>query len=173
MERVLLSNLFTLFYLIGLVGILLTRTTLAWFSPFLKKKFPILENVDTLINEFQASFGNNSKLYRLDIGCNAYELQRCTWFKNPQIWDLVRSNFVGKLTWGSFNKLWEVEPFVTKITQLLQVVGLIWKVPHFVVPFGHSLATSRQEAFDSLVPMRQILSLGDQVMIEYASTLTY
>ena len=60
---------------VGLVGTLLTRTALAWFAPLLEKKSPILDNFDTFINEFQASFGDTdsvkiaiNKLRRLHQG---------------------------------------------------------------------------------------------------------
>ena len=47
---------------VGLVGTLLTGTALAWFAPLLEKKSPILENFDTFINEFQASFGDTDSV---------------------------------------------------------------------------------------------------------------
>ena len=47
---------------VGLVGTLLTGTTLAWFAPLLEKKFPLLHNFDNFIQEFQASFGDTDSV---------------------------------------------------------------------------------------------------------------
>ena len=43
---------------VGLVGTLLCGTTLAWFTPHLEKKSPLLEDFETFVKEFQASFGD-------------------------------------------------------------------------------------------------------------------
>ena len=43
---------------VGLVGTLLSGTTLAWFAPLLEKKSPLLEHFEAFIKEFQASFGD-------------------------------------------------------------------------------------------------------------------
>jgi hypothetical protein len=47
---------------VGLVGTLLTGTALAWFAPLLEKKSPVLENFDTFITEFQASFSDTDSV---------------------------------------------------------------------------------------------------------------
>ena len=47
---------------VGLVGTLLTGTTLAWFAPLLEKKCPILDNFDEFIKEFQACFGDTDSM---------------------------------------------------------------------------------------------------------------
>ena len=47
---------------VGLVRTLLTGTTLAWFAPLLEKKFPILDNFDEFIKEFQACFGDTDSM---------------------------------------------------------------------------------------------------------------
>jgi hypothetical protein len=39
---------------VGLVGILLTHTTLSWFAPLLEENSPILNNFEEFINEFKA-----------------------------------------------------------------------------------------------------------------------
>ena len=41
---------------VGLVGTLLSGTTLAWFAPLLEKKSPLLNNFENFISEFKASF---------------------------------------------------------------------------------------------------------------------
>ena len=43
---------------VGLVGTLLSGTTLAWFAPLLEKKSPLLEDFEAFVKEFQASFGD-------------------------------------------------------------------------------------------------------------------
>ena len=43
---------------VGLVGTLLCGTTLAWFTPLLGKKSPLLEDFEAFFKEFQASFGD-------------------------------------------------------------------------------------------------------------------
>ena len=47
---------------VGLVGTLLTGTALAWFAPLLEKKSPVLENFETFIAEFQASFSDTDSV---------------------------------------------------------------------------------------------------------------
>ena len=47
---------------VGLVGTLLTGTTLAWFAPLLEKKCPILDNFDEFVKEFQACFGDTDSM---------------------------------------------------------------------------------------------------------------
>ena len=43
---------------VGLVGTLLTGTTLAWFAPLLEKKSPLLQDFEGFIKEFQETFGD-------------------------------------------------------------------------------------------------------------------
>ena len=43
---------------VGLVGTLLCGTMLAWFTPLLEKKSPLLEDFGAFVKEFQASFGD-------------------------------------------------------------------------------------------------------------------
>ena len=43
---------------VGLVGTLLTGTTLAWFAPLLEKQSHLLQDFDGFIKEFQESFGD-------------------------------------------------------------------------------------------------------------------
>ena len=47
---------------VGLVGTLLTGTTLAWFAPLLEKKSPLLQDFEGFINEFQANFGDTDSV---------------------------------------------------------------------------------------------------------------
>ena len=43
---------------VGLIGTLLSGTTLAWFAPLLERKSPLLEDFEAFVKEFQASFGD-------------------------------------------------------------------------------------------------------------------
>ena len=43
---------------VGLVGTLLSGTTLAWFAPLLEKGSPLLSNFKEFISEFKACFGD-------------------------------------------------------------------------------------------------------------------
>ena len=43
---------------VGLVGTLLCSTVLAWFTPLLDKKSPLMEDFEAFVKEFQASFGD-------------------------------------------------------------------------------------------------------------------
>ena len=45
---------------VGLVGTLLSGTTLAWFAPLLEKRSPLLEYFEAFVKEFQASFGDTN-----------------------------------------------------------------------------------------------------------------
>ena len=47
---------------VGLVGTLLTGTTLAWFAPLLEKKSPLLQEFEGFIKEFQANFGDTDSV---------------------------------------------------------------------------------------------------------------
>ena len=46
----------------GLVGTLLTGTTLAWFAPLLEKYSTLLEDFEGFVQEFQANFGNTDSM---------------------------------------------------------------------------------------------------------------
>ena len=46
----------------GLVGTLLSGTTLAWFAPLLEKESPLLNNLKEFINEFKAYFGDTNRV---------------------------------------------------------------------------------------------------------------
>jgi hypothetical protein len=69
---------------------------------------------------------------------------------------------------SSFEKLTLVNE---KIILLIQVVGLFGINRHVVVPSQHSPIVNLQEVFDSLVLMRQILSLEGRALIEYDHSL--
>ena len=43
---------------VGLVGTLLSGTTLAWFAPLLEKESPLLNNFEEFISEFKTCFGD-------------------------------------------------------------------------------------------------------------------
>ena len=47
---------------VGLVGTLLTGTTLAWFAPLLEKNSPLLNKFEDFINEFKACFGDTDSV---------------------------------------------------------------------------------------------------------------
>ena len=60
---------------VGLVGTLLSGTTLAWFTPLLEKESPLLNNFEDFISEFKTCFGDtdsvrmtNNKIQRLRQG---------------------------------------------------------------------------------------------------------
>jgi hypothetical protein len=60
---------------------------------------------------------------------------------------------------------------VEEMVQLIQVVELLSIALHVVVPFQHLLFVNLLEVSDSLVLMRQILSLTCQALIAYDLTL--
>ena len=47
---------------VGLVGTLLSGTTLAWFAPLLEKESPLLNNFEEFISEFKACFGDTDSI---------------------------------------------------------------------------------------------------------------
>ena len=49
---------------VGVVGTLLSGTTLVWVAPLLEKKSPLLEDFEAFVKEFRASFGDtdNSRM---------------------------------------------------------------------------------------------------------------
>mgnify|MGYP000134899051 CR=1 FL=1 len=47
---------------VGLVGTLLSGTTLAWFAPLLEKESPLLNNFEEFISEFKACFGDTDSV---------------------------------------------------------------------------------------------------------------
>ena len=47
---------------VGLVGTLLSGTTLAWFAPLLEKESPLLNNFEEFISEFKACFGDTDNI---------------------------------------------------------------------------------------------------------------
>ena len=50
-------------------------------------------------------------------------MTRHSWFKNPQIWDWIPSNFIDMLIVGSLRGLWKLEPCWRKDTINLREVG--------------------------------------------------
>ena len=72
---------------VGLVGILLSGTTLTWFTPLLEKESPLLNNFEEFISEFKACFGDTdsirmtiNKIWRLrqrDRPTSAYATDFC------------------------------------------------------------------------------------------------
>ena len=46
----------------GLVGTLLSGTTLAWFAPLLEQESPLLNNFEEFISEFKACFGDTNSV---------------------------------------------------------------------------------------------------------------
>ena len=47
---------------VGLVGTLLSGTTLAWFAPLLEQESPLLNNFEEFISEFKACFGDTDSV---------------------------------------------------------------------------------------------------------------
>ena len=47
---------------VGLVGTLLSGSTLAWFAPLLEKESPLLNNFEEFISEFKACFGHTDHI---------------------------------------------------------------------------------------------------------------
>ena len=47
---------------VGLVGTLLTGTTLSWFTPLLEANSPLLNNFEEFIKEFKACFGDTDSV---------------------------------------------------------------------------------------------------------------
>ncbi len=46
---------------VGFIGTFLSNMTLTWFATFLERQSPFLNNFETIIDEFGASFGNINK----------------------------------------------------------------------------------------------------------------
>jgi hypothetical protein len=47
---------------VGLIGSLLLSTSLVWFMPLLKHQIPLLNNFQTFVEEFNATFKNLSSI---------------------------------------------------------------------------------------------------------------
>jgi hypothetical protein len=47
---------------VGLVGTLLTGTTLSWFAPLLEKNSPLFNNFENFMKEFKACFGDTDSV---------------------------------------------------------------------------------------------------------------
>ena len=47
---------------VGLVGTLLTGIALAWFAPLIRKRSSLLQDFDSVIEEFKASFGDTDSV---------------------------------------------------------------------------------------------------------------
>ena len=47
---------------VGLVGMLLRGSALAWFAPLLEKESPLLNNFEEFLNAFKASFGDTDSI---------------------------------------------------------------------------------------------------------------
>ena len=46
---------------VGLLGTLLTGPALSWFAPLLEHNSPLLDDLDTFLNEFEPAFGDSDK----------------------------------------------------------------------------------------------------------------
>lgn len=46
---------------VGLIGMLLSGTTLAWFAPLLEQQFPLLNDLEAFVEEFNTAFGDFDK----------------------------------------------------------------------------------------------------------------
>ena len=81
---------------VGLVGTLLSGSTLAWFAPLLEKESPLLNNFEEFLSEFKAFFGDTdnirttiNKIRRLRQGdrpASAYATDFCLLASNMP-WD--------------------------------------------------------------------------------------
>ena len=47
---------------LGLVGTLLSGSTLAWFTPLLEKESPLLKKFEEFLSEFKACFGDTDNI---------------------------------------------------------------------------------------------------------------
>ena len=47
---------------VGLVGMLLSGSALAWFAPLLEKESPLLNNFEEFLSDFKACFGDTNSI---------------------------------------------------------------------------------------------------------------